>query len=304
VPGPHQSLHTSRTRPIELPTHQRKHVAVLATACSSRPRAPGTGRSSRSIRSQLPATATATASAARSPTPAMPWSWRTFWEPTCMPTGRCRPTPNSPGPSRCWPASSRTPSGTASQGANQVRSLLRENNPAALHAFQSKDGGPDQAGRPHRSRSGTDPGKGSPAHPGPAESRPQAQWPHPCLRHRSRALARHLPLLVRPSTPGRKPPDERRLPVGLRSLPGLTRSQCALPATVRARRLARHCPAPPVQPLPRTTSPLPSDPTAFRPGGSSTNGSPSLHPSQPLCDLGVGSLARFCQCSRLDSPRD
>jgi hypothetical protein len=33
--------------------------------------------------------------------------------PTRTRTGRCRPTPSSPRPSRCWPARSRTPSGRA-----------------------------------------------------------------------------------------------------------------------------------------------------------------------------------------------
>ena len=47
------------------------------------------------------------------PTTATRSCWPTCCAPTCTCTGRCPPTPSWPRPSRCWPAPSRTPSGTA-----------------------------------------------------------------------------------------------------------------------------------------------------------------------------------------------
>lgn len=62
-----------------------------------------------------------------------------------------------------------------------------------------------------------------------------------------------------------QPAHARGFPLGLLSPPGLARSERPLlPVPTRARRLAQRRPAPPTQPLPRTTPPLPPDPAALR----------------------------------------
>ena len=70
-------------------------------------------RVTRSTRWPWPGTGTGTRSPGRNPITATRSSWPTCCAPTCARTGRCPPTPNWPRPSRCWPAPSRTPSGTA-----------------------------------------------------------------------------------------------------------------------------------------------------------------------------------------------
>jgi transposase len=52
--------------------------------------------------------------AGTSPTTPTRSCWQASCAPTPPPTGPCQPTPSSPRRSRCWPAPSRTRSGTAS----------------------------------------------------------------------------------------------------------------------------------------------------------------------------------------------
>ena len=56
-------------------------------------------------------------------------------------TGRCPPIPSSPRRSRCWPAPSKTPSGTRTAAHNKLRSHLREYYPGFLAAFADARGG-------------------------------------------------------------------------------------------------------------------------------------------------------------------
>ena len=58
-----------------------------------------------------------------------------------MRTGRCRLTPSWPRRSRCWPAPSKTPSGTRTCAHNKLRSHLREYYPGFLAAFAEARGG-------------------------------------------------------------------------------------------------------------------------------------------------------------------
>lgn len=61
-----------------------------------------------------------------------------------------------------------------------------------------------------------------------------------------------------------RPAQPRRLPLSLRLTPSIHQSQRPLPATTRARRLARRRPAQPLQPHDRTALPLPPAPQAVR----------------------------------------
>jgi hypothetical protein len=99
--------------PVTVPRCRSQWPSRPAAACWSPACGPPAGRCSRSTRWRCPATGIGTRWRARNPTPGTHLYWPTSCAPTCPPTGRCRPTPNSPRPSPCSPAHSRMPSGTA-----------------------------------------------------------------------------------------------------------------------------------------------------------------------------------------------
>ncbi|WP_234342213.1 IS110 family RNA-guided transposase [Streptomyces leeuwenhoekii] len=88
------------------------------------------------------------------------------------------------------------------QVANQVRSLLREYYPAALHAFQSKDGGLTRPDARVILTMAPTPAKAAKLTLAQLRAGAEAQRPHSRLRHRNRAAAGHLPFRVRPPASG------------------------------------------------------------------------------------------------------
>ena len=67
----------------------------------------------------------------RNPTTATRSSWPACCAPTRTCTGRCPPTPSWPRPSRCWPAPSKTPSGTAPRPATGSAPTCASTTPAS-----------------------------------------------------------------------------------------------------------------------------------------------------------------------------
>lgn len=98
-----------------------------------------------------PATASGTPSHGRSPTPSTRPPWPTSCASTCPPTVTVPPTPNSPRPSRCWPALSRMSSGTALKPTTNSAPNSASSTPRILAAFADKGEG-SQVGDPNAPR--------------------------------------------------------------------------------------------------------------------------------------------------------